>query len=298
VRLVGCPDTLHVGLVGAGIGPSLSPALHEREGAALGLAYRYTRHDLDVLGVEPERVGELLARVRDAGLRGVNVTHPVKQRVMAHLDELSPVAAAIGAVNTVVVDDGRAVGHNTDWSGFAAARRTGLPDAALGRVAVLGAGGAGAAAAHALLADGAGTVTVLDVDDVRAGELAARLVATFGPGRADAAPTATLPDVLTGADGLVHATPTGMAEHPGLPVDPALLHPRLWVAEIVYRPLRTALLDAAERAGCPTLDGGLMAVHQAADALALFTGRRPDADRMRRHLQELVGTPEEDHRAV
>jgi shikimate dehydrogenase len=297
VRLVADPDTLQVGLIGTGIGPSLSPALHEREAAALGLDYRYTRFDLDALGVDPDDVGDLLARVRDAGLRGVNVTHPVKQRVLAHLDELSPDAAAIGAVNTVVFDGGRARGHNTDWSGFAAARHAGLPDVALGQVAVLGAGGAGAAAAHALLADGTGTVTVLDVDDARAATLAARLATTFGADRVTTATTATLPDVLDGADGLVHATPTGMAEHPGLPVAPALLRPGLWVAEIVYRPLRTALLDAAAAAGCPTLDGGLMAVHQAADALHLFSGQQPDAARMRRHLQELVADPEEDHRA-
>ncbi|GAA4780129.1 shikimate dehydrogenase [Actinomycetospora chlora] len=297
MRLVADPDTVQVGLIGTGIGPSLSPALHEREAAALGLDYRYTRFDLDALGVPPDDVGDLLARLRDAGLRGVNVTHPVKQRILAHLDALTADAAAIGAVNTVVFDEGRAVGHNTDWSGFAAARRDGLPGAGLAQVAVLGAGGAGAAAAHALLTDGAATVTVLDVDGTRAGDLAARLAATFGAGRSAAAPTTELPDVLAGADGLVHATPTGMAEHPGLPVAPVLLRPGLWVAEIVYRPLRTALLDAADAAGCPTLDGGLMAVHQAADALALFTGRRPDAARMRRHLQELVTEPGEDHRA-
>ncbi|WP_444876325.1 shikimate dehydrogenase [Actinomycetospora flava] len=293
------PGTVHVGLIGAGIGPSLSPALHEREASALSLAYRYTRFDLDALGVAPAAVGDLLARVRDAGLRGVNVTHPVKQTVLAHLDELSPDAAAIGAVNTVLFDDGRAVGHNTDWSGFAAARRTGLAGTTLGRVAVLGAGGAGAAAAHALLVEGAGTVDVLDVDADRAHALAVRLATTFGAGRAVASPTAALGDVLARADGLVHATPTGMAEHPGLPVDPAVLHHRLWVAEIVYRPLRTGLLRVAEAAGCPTLDGGLMAVHQAADALNLFTGRRPDTTRMRRHLAELLDDPEprEDPRA-
>ncbi|GAA4929684.1 shikimate dehydrogenase [Actinomycetospora succinea] len=293
MRLVADPDTVHVGLIGAGIGPSLSPALHEREARALGLAYRYTLLDLDVTKAD---IGDLLAEARDAGLRGVNVTHPVKQRVLPHLDGLSEDAAAIGAVNTVVFDDGRALGHNTDWSGFAAALRTGLPRAAKHRVAVLGAGGAGAAAAHALLTGGAGTVEVLDVDADRAAALAARLDATFGTGRARATPTSALADTLATADGLVHATPTGMAEHPGLPVPAEVLHPRLWVAEIVYRPLRTALLEAATARGCPTLDGGLMAVHQAADALHLFTGLHPDAARMRRHLQELVET-REDHRA-
>ncbi|MEJ2887723.1 shikimate dehydrogenase [Actinomycetospora aeridis] len=295
--LVADADTVHVGLIGAGIGPSLSPALHEREARALGLTYRYTLVDLDARGVDPDDVGDLLVEARDAGLRGVNVTHPVKQRVLPHLDELSGDAAAIGAVNTVVFDDGRAHGHNTDWSGFAAALRTGLPGAVTQRVVVLGAGGAGAAAAHALLTGGAGTVEILDVDAAQADELAGRLTTTFGPGRARARPVDAIEAVLADADGLVHATPTGMAEHPGLPVPAEVLQPRLWVAEIVYRPLRTALLEAAAARGCPTLDGGLMAVHQAADALALFTGLRPDIERMRRHLQELVEAPGEDHRA-
>jgi shikimate dehydrogenase len=295
VRLADEPGSVHVGLIGAGIGPSLSPALHEREGRALGLSYRYSLLDLDERGVHPADVGELLDEARAAGLRGVNVTHPVKQRVLARLDALSEDAAAIGAVNTVVFDGGRAHGHNTDWSGFATALRTGLPGAATGRTVVLGAGGAGAAAAHALLTGGAGTVRVLDSDRHQA----ARLRTTFGRGRAEARPTDGIGDALADADGLVHATPTGMAEHPGLPVPADVLHPGLWVAEIVYRPLRTALLEAATARGCRTLDGGLMAVHQAADALALFTGLRPDADRMRRHLQELVDGPDtrEDHRA-
>ncbi len=299
MRLLADPETVHVGLIGAGIGPSLSPALHEREARALGLAYRYTLLDLDVLGVDPADIGDLLAEAHDAGLRGVNVTHPVKQRVLPHLDELSPDAGTIGAVNTVVFDDGRAVGHNTDWSGFAAALRTGLPGAALERVAVLGTGGAGAAAAHALLRNGAGTLSLLDVDADRARALTERLATTFGPGRAHPASTDAIGDVLARADGLVHATPTGMAEHPGLPVPPEVLHPRLWVADIVYRPLHTALLEAAVEQGCPVLDGGLMAVHQAADALHLFTGLRADAARMRRHLHELVDEPgtREDHRA-
>ncbi|MHC1558937.1 shikimate dehydrogenase [Actinomycetospora sp. C-140] len=279
---------VRTGLIGAGIGPSLSPALHEREARALGLSYRYTRFDLDALGAAPADVGAVLARARAAGLRGVNVTHPVKQHVLHHLDALSADAAAIGAVNTVVFDGGRAVGHNTDWSGFAAALESGLPGAARGDVALLGAGGAGAAAAHALLTAGTGVVHVLDVDDDRARALAARLAATFGAGRATAVPVDAIGDVLTRADGLVHATPTGMAEHPGLPVPAAVLHPRLWVAEIVYRPLHTELLRVASGVGARTLDGGLMAVHQAADALHLFTGRRPDTARMRRHLAELV----------
>src|SRR3954454_8105620 len=140
-----------VGLVGTGIGPSLTPALHEREAGELGIRYRYRRLDLGELRVPGTALGDVLAAARRAGYDGLNVTHPCKQLVLPHLDELSPDAAALGAVNTVVLRDGRAVGHNTDWSGFARSFDRGLADAALDRVVLLGAGGAGAAVAHALL---------------------------------------------------------------------------------------------------------------------------------------------------
>ncbi|MCF7549437.1 shikimate dehydrogenase [Pseudonocardia sp. WMMC193] len=300
-------NVVRTGLIGSGIGPSLSPALHEREARELGFALDYPRFDLDVLGVEADAVGELLARARAAGHRGVNVTHPCKQRVIPHLDALSPDAAAIGAVNTVVFEDGRAVGYNTDWSGFRDGLVDGLPGAPLDRVVLLGAGGAGAAAAHALVALDVGALTVLDVDAERAAELAAALNARSaelagtdsgtrvdepGDSRVVGAGVGELGRALDGADGLVHATPVGMADHPGLPLPAALLRPELWVAEIVYRPLDTALLRAARAAGCRTLDGGRMAVHQAATAFRLFTGREPDPARMLRHLAELIGQEE------
>ncbi len=278
-----------VGLVGAGIGPSLSPALHEREGAAHGLDYSYRRFDITRLGVEPGEVGALVEHARREGFSGLNVTHPCKQLVIPHLDALSPDAEALQAVNTVVFEGGRSIGHNTDRSGFAAGFRRGLPGVARDHVVQLGAGGAGIAVAHALLDLGVGTLTVLDVDPERAATAAAGL----GP-RAAAADLERLPDLLGAADGLVHATPVGMAAHPGLPLPADLLHPRLWVAEVVYRPLETALLREARRRRCRTLDGGAMAVFQAAHAFTLFTGRQPDTDRMLAHFAELVdGAPTE-----
>jgi len=112
-------DHVLVGLIGAGIGPSLSPALHEREAAHLGIDYSYRRLDLDELHRDPDAVGDLVDEARRAGYRGLNITHPCKQLVIPHLDELSRAAGEIGAVNTVVfAPDGRTTGHNTDWSGF------------------------------------------------------------------------------------------------------------------------------------------------------------------------------------
>ncbi|MCX5094437.1 shikimate dehydrogenase [Streptomyces sp. NBC_00365] len=282
-------DTYLVGLIGSGIGPSLSPALHEREADRQGLRYLYRLIDIDMLGVGPEAVGDLVRGARDLGFDGLNITHPCKQLVIDHLDELAPRAAALGAVNTVVFEGGRAIGHNTDVTGFAASFARGLPDVSLERVVQLGAGGAGAAVAHAVLTLGAGHVTVVDAMPDRAADLAAGLNLHFGAGRAQAATPDALGELLGRADGVVHATPTGMAAHPGLPFPAELLHPGLWVAEVVYRPLETELLRTARALGCATLDGGGMAVFQAADAFRLFTGREPDAVRMLADISELAG---------
>ncbi|MFF5546496.1 shikimate dehydrogenase [Streptomyces olivaceoviridis] len=282
-------DSYLVGLIGAGIGPSLSPALHHREADRQGLRYLYRLLDTDVLGVPPEAVGDLVRAARDLGFDGLNITHPCKQLVLPHLDALDPRAEALSAVNTVVFDGGRAVGHNTDVTGFAASFARGLPDARMERVVQLGAGGAGAAVAHAVLTLGAGRVTVVDALPDRAAALAASLQRHFGPDRAGTATADRLGASLRDADGLVHATPTGMAAHPGLPLPAESLRPGLWVAEVVYRPLETELVRAARAAGCAVLGGGGMAVFQAADAFRLFTGREPDSARMLADIEELAG---------
>ncbi|MGW2718654.1 shikimate dehydrogenase [Streptomyces sp. NPDC001492] len=285
-------DSYLVGLIGSGIGPSLSPALHEREADRQGLRYLYRLIDIDTLGVPPQAVGDLVRAARDLGFDGLNITHPCKQLVIEHLDGLAPQAEALGAVNTVVFEDGRAIGHNTDITGFAASFARGLPDASLERVVQVGAGGAGAAVAHATLTLGAERVTVVDALTDRAVDLARGLNRHFGVGRAAAAAPDQLPRLLGSADGVVHATPTGMAAHPGLPFAPELLHPGLWVAEVVYRPLETELLRTARAVGCATLDGGGMAVFQAADAFRLFTGREPDSGRMLADIEEMAGAVE------
>jgi shikimate dehydrogenase len=263
-------DTYLTGLIGAGIGTSLSPPLHEREAASLGLRYAYRRLELR------EPLDELLARAVDAGFDGLNITHPCKREVLSLLDDLSPEAAALGAVNTVVIRDGRTTGHNTDVTGFAESVRRGLPGAALDRVVLVGAGGAGSAVAHALRELGCEELAIFDAD----GERAEALARATG-GRA-------IDTLDLDADGLVHATPTGMEGHGGVALDPALLRPEMWVADIVYRPLETPLLRAARERGCRTLDGGGMVVFQAAGSFELFTGIRPDRERMLRHFAELT----------
>src|SRR5215813_10299998 len=182
------PARTLVGLVGAGIQPSRMPALHEREGGAQGLTYIYRLVDLDALRLGVEALPELLAAARRFAFTGLNVTHPCKQAIIPLLDALSPRARALGAVNTVVFEaDGRAVGHNTDWSGFAESFRRELADAPRRRVVLLGAGGAGAAVAHALLTLGVGELSIIDTDGTRADRLAADLCGRFGEDRAIAA---------------------------------------------------------------------------------------------------------------
>jgi shikimate dehydrogenase len=219
----------------------------------------------------------LLDAAELVGFAGLNVTHPCKQSVIPHLTALSASARVIGAVNTIVFRDGNRIGHNTDWRAFRQSFTDGLPDARLGRVVQLGAGGAGAATAYAALSMGAGRLHVVDTVPERAQALCARLDIEF-PHRSTAA---RLEEALDGADGLIHATPTGMAAHPGSAVSVSLLRPELWVAEIVYVPVETALLLAARRNGCRTLDGTAMALWQAVEAFRLFTGLEADPERMR-----------------
>jgi len=279
------PTSVLAGLIGAGIQSSRTPTMHEREGDALGIRYLYRLIDLDRLELDTQALPDLLTAAQRLGYTGLNITVPCKQAIIPLLDELSPEARSIGAVNTVVLRDGKRVGHNTDCLGFAEGFRRGLPDVARRQVVQLGAGGAGAAVAHALLQEGVQHLQIFDVEPERAQALANNLNAHFGADRARAGND--LPAAMAAADGLVNTTPVGMAKLPGLPLPAELLRPALWVAEIVYFPLETELLKQARALGCRTLDGSVMAVFQAVKAFALFTGVEPDSQRMMEHFASL-----------
>ncbi|CAH0342498.1 Quinate/shikimate dehydrogenase (NAD(+)) [Rhizobium sp. CECT 9324] len=282
---------MRAGLIGAGIQASLTPAMHMAEARAQGFAYRYDLFDLkhlDAGGGGDERLAGLIDQAERDRFAGLNITHPCKQSVIPLLDSLSDDAAALGAVNTVVLRDGKRHGHNTDWWGFAEAFRRRLPDAELAHVVQLGAGGAGAATVYAILTLGADAVTIFDPDRQRVSALVAAMQTRFPAARIGAG--TDLAASMADASGLIHSTPTGMVSYPGLPLDAALLDARQWVAEVVYFPLETALLVEARRRGCRVIDGGGMAVFQAVGAFGLFAGRQADADRMMRHFRELTGT--------
>ena len=279
-------EKILLGLIGSGIQRSLSPALHEEEGRQHGVRLHYQLIDLDLSDQGPQALPTLLQAAKVMGYAGLNITYPCKQAVIALLDELSEEAALMGAVNTVVIRDGRCVGHNTDGVGWASGFARALPQADLSRVVLLGAGGAGAAVAHAALRLGVENLQVFDRDTGKMEALAADLQRVYGMTRVTA--NADVRPGLQRATGLIHATPTGMDKKPGLPLDADLLHPGLWVSEIVYFPLETALLKVARARGCAVSDGGGMAVGQAVGAFERFTGLKADPLRMESHFRRMV----------
>jgi shikimate dehydrogenase len=238
------------GLIGFPIARSASPAMHEQAADALGMRCHYQL--IEVADAGREELRALLDGVKRLGFAGVNVTFPYKEAVIGLLDELSPGAVAVGAVNTVVVRDGRLIGHNTDTTGFARAARDLVAGSGHGAVAVIGAGGVGKAIACALAGLGVAEIRIFDTDRVDRVE-----------------------DALRGAAGLVNGTPVGMLPSRDTPVPEALLHDGLWVADAVYTPLWTPLLTAAKARNARIMTGRDLAVYQAADAFELFTGHTP-----------------------
>jgi shikimate dehydrogenase len=279
---------LLLGLIGGGIQASLAPMLQEEEGRHHGLRVHYQLIDLDLAqaSASANDLPTLIAAARIMGFAGLNITFPCKQAVIPLLDDLSDEARAMGAVNAVVIRNGRLIGHNTDGPGWAWGFERALPNADLTLVVLLGCGGAGSAIAHAVLGLGAQSLLLADTDAERARKLATDLGRRYGAHRVQACDD--LRAALARATGLIHATPTGMTKLEGMPLPETLLRPALWLSEVVYVPLETQLLRTARRIGCATMDGGHMNVGQAAGGFKLFTGVTPDIARMDAHFRRLV----------
>lgn len=268
-----------LGLIGDDISLSRTPAMHEAEGLAHGAATVYRR--LDTTQVD-KSLPQLIDAAISLGFNGLNITHPHKQAVLPLLDDVSEQARALGAVNTVVISpEGKTTGHNTDVTGFGRGFTEGLPDVAKGTVVQVGAGGAGNAVAYALASGGVEKLYVADLDEARAQALASSLNAALGREAVTGVSAVGVEKLIADADGVVNATPMGMALHPGTAFDTSCLSARHWVSDVVYMPLETELLRVAKELGCRTLDGSRMAVYQAVDAFELFTGWTADPERMR-----------------
>ncbi|WP_319530208.1 shikimate dehydrogenase [uncultured Cohaesibacter sp.] len=272
---------VRVGLIGCGILRSRTPAMHMAEAKAQGFVCTYDLLDMEDDERRDMSLAEMLDRVEADGYAGVNVTYPYKMEVISLLDELSVNAAAVGAVNTVVFKDGKRFGHNTDLWGFAESFHRGLKGAVKDDVLLIGAGGAGVAVANALANAGIKRLSIHDVDYNRALDLVEHIAERHPelPARA----IAEISDAFSGGrpNGVVNATPMGMAKLPGSALPIEYLSDNLWVADIVYFPLETQLLKDARDHGCKTLPGSGMAVFQAVRAFELFTGQPADPERMK-----------------
>lgn len=262
-----------VGVWGWPVRHSASPQMHNAAFGALGMDWAYVP-----FAVAPERVAEAVAGVRALGLRGVNVTVPLKELVVPYLDSLTPRAARLGAVNTIINEDGHLIGDSTDGRGFLAALREveALPMPGT-RAVVLGAGGSARAVTEALREIGV-MVTIANRTRERAKEVAERLQnASDGPpievvSLDDANLRKTLSDDAVVL--LVNTTSAGMhpqeAEMPPVPID--ALRPDIFISDLIYNPPQTRLLAAAEQQGCRTQNGLSMLVWQGALAFSAWTG--------------------------
>jgi shikimate dehydrogenase len=244
------------GLLGNPVGHSLSPPMHEAAYRALGMDARYVTFE-----PAPDDLPAAIEGASALGIAGLNVTIPFKERALDLVDP-DPLAARIGAVNTI--DIASKTGYNTDAAGVT--RAFAEHDVALDGVAVVvGAGGAGRAAAFAL-ADVGMQVHIANRTVERAETLAAAVPGASGHG------LESLPDLLPDASVLVNATSVGM-ESAETPVPASLLHADLAVLDAVYRPLETRLLRDAREAGATTVDGAWMLLYQGVEAFERWTGR-------------------------
>lgn len=261
-----------IGLLGSPVAHSKSPAIHNAAFAATGVNAAYFAFE-----VAPEKLEAAAAGLVALGAAGWNVTMPHKTAMAALCDELSPAARIVGAVNTVVVRDGRLTGHITDGSGFTAALTDRGFNPAGKQVALFGAGGAARAAAVQLALDGAAQLAIFNRTAAKARILAETIAAETGcAARAYALDDAgAIRAAVTEANLVINGTKLGMAPHPETCVlpDARWLARRPVVADFVYNPLQTRLLAMAAKAGCPTLDGLAMLLWQGAQAFALWTGR-------------------------
>lgn len=283
---------LLLGLIGVNIMKSLSPAMHQAEGAHHGLNVFYHLIDLanlsqsaQALPTGNDALPNLFHTAQQMGFAGLNITYPCKQAVIPLIDEVALDAAAIGAVNTVVFKNGKSYGYNTDCSGYSIALKEKLGARPLGRVVLVGTGGAGAAVAHGIMALGATHLTLVDTDVAKAQGLALNIATHYGIDKVAAATDAK--DALTHADGLVNATPLGMAGIGGMCVPAEWIQSKHWVSDVVYSPLVTPMLQTAQDKGCTTIGGDGMNLWQAVKAFELFTGKQGNAQRMEHYHKAL-----------
>jgi shikimate dehydrogenase len=271
------------GIFGYPIAHSLSPLMHT-------LAFRY--YDLDCLYVPfpvlPERLAAAVAGAVALGVCGFNVTIPHKEAILSYVDEVSAEAEFVGAVNTVRIVDGRTTGYNTDSEGFMQPLRALPLPFTETSVCVLGAGGAARAITMALLQAGCPILAVANRTHSRGERLVMALQERFPHATVCAVPFDRIEPVARGSRLIVQATSVGLHHGEGALLPDACFHAGQVVYDIVYRPLHTPLLQAAERRGATVIAGLDMLIGQGAEAFRLWTGRAFPVAIVRRELQALL----------
>jgi shikimate dehydrogenase len=279
-------DPIRLGLIGDNIAKSQSPRLHRLAGAQNG---RRVIYDALVPAERNLPFDPLFDWAKAEGYRGVNVTYPYKERAAAKVLIDDALVRAIGAVNTVVFDEGGPHGFNTDYSGFIAAYRRVRGDAAPGPVLMIGAGGVGKAVAFGLIALGLTEIRVVDRDLPKA-EALAKALALARPGlitQTGTEATALAP----GVSGVINCTPVGMVGYDGTPLPRSGLVGAQWVFDAVYTPVDTRFLQDAAAEGLQVISGYELFFGQGVDAWAFFTALPLDEARLRRDLAEGKDTP-------
>lgn len=259
---------IQLGLIGEGISKSSAPRLHEFLGKLHGLPVSYIR--IDSHETPDFDFPEALKTCGDNGFRGVNVTHPFKERVRSLIDVPDPAVARIGAINTVVFDADPPRGFNTDYTGFHGAFRHRFGDTAPGKVLIVGTGGVGKAMAFALARLGASGIWLYDIDTGRADGLSR----TLGDAGIDAAVIGgeDFHSAVQAADGLINGTPIGMWTNPGNPFPTEAIGGQRWAFDAVYTPMETEFLEAARARSLDIMSGYDLFLFQGFDAFEIFTG--------------------------
>ena len=272
------------GLIGDPVEHTMSPAMHNAAFNKLGLDYAYV-----AFRVKAAELDKAIEGIRALNMRGLNVTIPHKVAVMKLLDKLDLMAEKIGAVNTIVNDDGVLTGYNTDATGFLQPLLEKSTELKGKEVAILGAGGASRGISF-ILAERGANLTIVNRDSSRAADLAGRISQTFGSKAIALSLTHdNLAKVLKAVDVVVNATPVGMSPSVGeSPVPAGLLRPGLVVYDIVYNPVKTGLLREAEAAGAETISGIDMLVWQGALAFEKWTGKKPPVKLMKAEALKIL----------
>ncbi len=276
-----------VGLFGHPVEHSFSPVMQEAAFKHLGLNYRYLLFD-----IQTQNLKKALDSLVPLGFQGINITLPHKKRAMAFLDRITDEVKVIGAVNTVLVERGKLIGHNTDGKGFIASLEKGARVKLKNKkVVILGAGGAAHAIATELALAKVGRISIFNIVLYEAKDLAIR-IKRYVPDSVTEffllKPSAILDEKIRDADIIINATSVGLKPTDPLLVNPFVLEKRHLVCDVIYNPPKTKLLAAAEKRKARTINGLGMLVYQGAICFELWTGKKAPVQIMKKALEKAI----------